>query len=170
MVFSLSGSKQPEKLLVYYTQPLVLGCWTRWDQVFSCVSLYRKRYSSMMRKIIEIEQDCITPYIECFLNDFWTLSWRLLFKARHFSIHCIFKKSSLGLEKWINPDGWAFTENQVSSAQRHFLILMPLMPNLPFAIIMLLRFSISQMDVSTRQSYTMAVVTADERSATSGVT
>ena len=44
------------------------------------------------------------------------------------------------------------------------------MPNLPFAIIMLLRFSISQMDVSTRQSYTMAVVAPDERSAASGVT
>ena len=52
-----------------------------------------------------------------------------------------------------------------------FLILMPLMPNLPLAITMLLlRFSISQMDVPTRQSYTMAVVTPDERSAASGVT
>ena len=52
-----------------------------------------------------------------------------------------------------------------------FLILMPLMPNLPLAITMLLlRFSISQMDVPTRQSYTMAVVIPDERSAASGVT
>jgi predicted MFS family arabinose efflux permease len=52
-----------------------------------------------------------------------------------------------------------------------FLILMPLMPNLPLAITMLLlRFSISQMDVPTRQSYTMAVVAPDERSAASGVT
>ncbi len=51
------------------------------------------------------------------------------------------------------------------------LILVPLMPNLPLAIIMLLaRFSISQMDVPTRQSYTMAVVAPDERSAASGVT
>lgn len=51
------------------------------------------------------------------------------------------------------------------------LILVPLMPNLPFAILMLLlRFSISQMDVPTRQSYTMAVVSPDERSAASGVT
>jgi MFS family permease len=51
------------------------------------------------------------------------------------------------------------------------LILVPLMPNLPLAIAMLLaRFSISQMDVPTRQSYTMAVVAPDERSAASGVT
>ncbi len=51
------------------------------------------------------------------------------------------------------------------------LILVPLMPNLPLAIgILLLRFSISQMDVPTRQSYTMAVVAPDERSAASGVT
>jgi MFS family permease len=51
------------------------------------------------------------------------------------------------------------------------LILVPLMPNLPLAIVMLMaRFSISQMDVPTRQSYTMAVVAPDERSAASGVT
>ena len=51
------------------------------------------------------------------------------------------------------------------------LMLVPLMPNLPLAIgILLARFSISQMDVPTRQSYTMAVVEPDERSAASGVT
>jgi MFS family permease len=51
------------------------------------------------------------------------------------------------------------------------LILVPLMPTLPLAIgLLLLRFSISQMDVPTRQSYTMAVVAPDERSAASGVT
>ena len=51
------------------------------------------------------------------------------------------------------------------------LILVPLMPSLPLAIgILLLRFSISQMDVPTRQSYTMAVVAPDERSAAAGVT
>jgi MFS family permease len=51
------------------------------------------------------------------------------------------------------------------------LILVPLMPNLPLAITMLLlRFSISQMDVPTRQAYTMAVVAPDERSAAAGVT
>jgi MFS family permease len=51
------------------------------------------------------------------------------------------------------------------------LILIPLMPTMPLAITMLLlRFSISQMDVPTRQSYTMAVVDPDERSAAAGFT
>lgn len=51
------------------------------------------------------------------------------------------------------------------------LILVPLMPNLPLAVaVLLLRFSISQMDVPTRQSYTMAVVAPDERSAAAGIT
>jgi sugar phosphate permease len=51
------------------------------------------------------------------------------------------------------------------------LILIPLMPNLPLAIlVLLLRFSISQMDVPTRQSYVMAVVTPEERAAAAGVT
>jgi MFS family permease len=51
------------------------------------------------------------------------------------------------------------------------LILVPLMPNLPLAItVLLLRFSISQMDVPTRQSYTMAIVRPEERSAAAGVT
>lgn len=51
------------------------------------------------------------------------------------------------------------------------LMLVPLMPTLPLAVLVLfLRFSISQMDVPTRQSYTMAVVHPDERSAASGVT
>jgi MFS family permease len=51
------------------------------------------------------------------------------------------------------------------------LMLIPLMPTLPLATLMLLlRFSISQMDVPTRQSYTMAVVVPAERAAASGVT
>ncbi len=51
------------------------------------------------------------------------------------------------------------------------LICVPLMPNLPLAVaLLLLRFSISQMDVPTRQSYTMAVVSPDERSAAAGIT
>jgi MFS family permease len=51
------------------------------------------------------------------------------------------------------------------------LILVPLMPSLSLAVMVLLvRFSISQMDVPTRQSYTMAVVSAEERSAAAGIT
>jgi MFS family permease len=51
------------------------------------------------------------------------------------------------------------------------LILLPFMPTLPLAIaVLLLRFSISQMDVPARQSYTAAVVEPDERSAAAGIT
>lgn len=51
------------------------------------------------------------------------------------------------------------------------LLLVPLMPNLESAILVLLaRFSISQMDVPTRQSYTMAIVRPEERSSTAGIT
>jgi MFS family permease len=50
------------------------------------------------------------------------------------------------------------------------LMLVPLMPTLPLAIAVLLaRFAISQMDVPTRQAYTMALVAPDERSAAAGV-
>jgi predicted MFS family arabinose efflux permease len=51
------------------------------------------------------------------------------------------------------------------------LVLVPLMPTLPLAMtVLLLRFAISQMDVPTRQSYTLAVVEPDERSAAAGIT
>jgi MFS family permease len=51
------------------------------------------------------------------------------------------------------------------------LILVPVMPTLSLAIAVLLaRFSISQMDVPARQSYTMAVVPSEERSAAGGIT
>src|SRR6266513_1575377 len=51
------------------------------------------------------------------------------------------------------------------------LMLVPLMPSAALAILVLLaRFSISQMDVPTRQSYVMAVVGPEERSAAGGVT
>jgi MFS family permease len=51
------------------------------------------------------------------------------------------------------------------------LIAVPLMPTLSLAVlVLLLRFSISQMDVPTRQSYTMAMVEARERSSAGGFT
>jgi predicted MFS family arabinose efflux permease len=51
------------------------------------------------------------------------------------------------------------------------LILVPLMPTLPLAVIVLFaRFSISQMDVPTRQAYVLAVVGPQERSAAAGIT
>jgi MFS family permease len=51
------------------------------------------------------------------------------------------------------------------------LILIPLMPRLWLAVALLMvRFSISQMDVPTRQSYVMSVVVPEERAAAGGVT
>ena len=51
------------------------------------------------------------------------------------------------------------------------LMLVPIMPTAALAVaIFLCRMSISQMDVPTRQSYTMAVVDPDERTATAGLT
>jgi MFS family permease len=45
------------------------------------------------------------------------------------------------------------------------------MPSLKLAVLVLLiRFSISQMDVPARQSYIMAVVSKEERSAAAGIT
>jgi MFS family permease len=50
------------------------------------------------------------------------------------------------------------------------LILVPLMPTFPLAIAALLaRHLLSQLDVPTRQSYTMAVVEPDERAAAAGI-
>src|SRR5260370_9634879 len=50
------------------------------------------------------------------------------------------------------------------------LLLVPLMPTLPLAILVLLaRFSISQMDVPTRQSYLMAGVRSEEPAAAAGM-
>jgi len=51
------------------------------------------------------------------------------------------------------------------------LLLVPLAPTASLAIaFFLLRMSVSQMDVPTRQSSTMAVVDPDERTATAGIT
>ena len=51
------------------------------------------------------------------------------------------------------------------------LLLIPFMPTVALAIaVLLLRFSISQMDVPTRQSYVIAVVDAEERTAAAGIT
>ena len=51
------------------------------------------------------------------------------------------------------------------------LLFVPLMPGLPLAVVMLLaRQLLSQLDVPTRQSYTMAVVAPEERAAAAGLT
>lgn len=52
-----------------------------------------------------------------------------------------------------------------------FLVLVAFMPNLPLAVVfLLLRSMLSQMDVPTRNSYVMAVVTPAERPAAASVT
>lgn len=52
-----------------------------------------------------------------------------------------------------------------------FLILVPLMPTLPLAILfLLLRATLSSMDVPVRSSYVMAVVSPEERPAAASVT
>ena len=52
-----------------------------------------------------------------------------------------------------------------------FLALIPLMPTFPLAAgLLLLRQCLSQMDVPTRQAYTMALVAPEERSAAAGIT
>jgi MFS family permease len=51
------------------------------------------------------------------------------------------------------------------------LILVPLMPNLPLAVlVLLLRYTLSQQDVPTRQAYVISVVDPAERAAAAGVT
>jgi MFS family permease len=51
------------------------------------------------------------------------------------------------------------------------LVLVPLAPTAWLAVLLFLaRMSVSQMDVPTRKSYTMAVVDPDERTATAGIT
>jgi MFS family permease len=51
------------------------------------------------------------------------------------------------------------------------LLLVPLAPTAASAVaVFLIRMSLSQMDVPTRQSYAMAVVDPDERTATAGIT
>jgi MFS family permease len=50
------------------------------------------------------------------------------------------------------------------------LLLVPMMPSLESAVaLLLIRHLLSQMDVPTRQSYTMAVVDPDERAASAGI-
>ena len=51
------------------------------------------------------------------------------------------------------------------------LMLVPLMPSAELAVLVFVaRMSISQMDVPTRQSYSMAIVDPEERTATAGIT
>jgi predicted MFS family arabinose efflux permease len=79
--------------------------------------------------------------------------------------------SSLGAAALANRFGLINTMVFTHLPSNVLLILIPLMPTAELAVgLLLIRFCISQMDVPTRQSYTMSVVHADERSAASGLT
>ena len=79
--------------------------------------------------------------------------------------------SALAASRLANRIGLVNTMVATHLPSNILLILIPLMPTLPLAALMLLlRFSISQMDVPTRQSYTMAVVAPEERAAAAGIT
>jgi MFS family permease len=79
--------------------------------------------------------------------------------------------SALSASRLANRIGLVKTMVVTHLPSNILLILVPLMPTLPLAVFLLLvRFSISQMDVPTRQSYTMAVVLPEERSAAGGIT
>ncbi len=50
------------------------------------------------------------------------------------------------------------------------LLLVPLMPRVELAVgLLLIRYLLSQLDVPTRQSYTMAIIPAAERAAAAGI-
>ncbi len=79
--------------------------------------------------------------------------------------------SALGAAALANRFGLVNTMVFTHFPSNVLLILVPLMPNVQLAVgVLLLRFCVSQMDVPTRQSYTMAVVNPDERSAAAGIT
>ncbi len=88
-----------------------------------------------------------------------------------FTVNLVAGLSALSAERIANRFGLLNTMVFTHLPSNVLLILIPLMPNLTSAIVVLiLRFCISQMDVPTRQSYTMALVSDDERSAASGIT
>ena len=79
--------------------------------------------------------------------------------------------SALFASRLATPIGLVRTMVLTHLPSNVLLILVPLMPHLTLAVtVLLVRFSISQMDVPTRQSYTMAVVRPEERSAAGGIT
>jgi len=91
--------------------------------------------------------------------------------ALFFAANVLAGVSALLASKLANRIGLVNTMVVTHLPSNVLLILIPLMPTLPLAALMLLvRFSISQMDVPTRQSYVMAVVDPHERSAASGIT
>jgi MFS family permease len=106
---------------------------------------------------------------------FWfTTSWGLepaLIGAVLFASHILAAFSALAAARIAARIGLINTMVVTHLPSNILLMLVPFMPTVWLAILFLLaRSTISQMDVPTRQSYTMAVVDRDERSAAAGVT
>jgi MFS family permease len=94
-----------------------------------------------------------------------------LLGAIFFAANLLAAVSSLSASRFAARFGLVNTMVFTHLPSNVLLILVPLMPNVGLAIaVLLLRFSLSQMDVPTRQSYVMAVVEPEERSAAAGVT
>jgi MFS family permease len=88
-----------------------------------------------------------------------------------FSANVLAGMSALLASRLANRFGLLNTMVATHLPSNILLILVPVMPNLPLAVfVLLVRFSISQMDVPTRMSYVMAVVSPEERSAAAGIT
>ena len=94
-----------------------------------------------------------------------------LLGAIFFAANLLAAVSSLSASRFAARFGLVNTMVFTHLPSNVLLILVPLMPNLALAIaVLLLRFSLSQMDVPTRQSYVISVVEPGERSAAAGVT
>jgi MFS family permease len=106
---------------------------------------------------------------------FWfTTRWDLspvLIGAIFFGANLLAAVSSLAAARLAARFGLVNTMVFTHLPSNILLMLIPIAPSAWLAVALLLcRMTISQMDVPTRQSYTMAVVAPDERSAAAGIT
>jgi MFS family permease len=100
----------------------------------------------------------------------WGLSTETL-AVVFFWVNVVSGLSFLGAAPLANRIGLLNTMVFTHLPSNVLLMLVPLAPTWWLAVLFfLLRMSVSQMDVPTRKSYTMAVVDPDERTATAGIT
>ena len=100
----------------------------------------------------------------------WGLSTETL-AVVFFWVNVVSGLSFLGAAPLANRIGLLNTMVFTHLPSNILLMLVPLAPTWWLAVLFfLLRMSVSQMDVPTRKSYTMAVVDPDERTATAGIT
>jgi MFS family permease len=88
-----------------------------------------------------------------------------------FGVNLAFAVSSLAAARLAERIGLVNTMVWTHLPSNMLLLFVPLMPSMPLAAgLLIVRSMISNMDVPTRQSYLMAIVDEDERSAAAGVT